>query len=180
MSVLAAAWLLALAAPGVAPTVLNSVQPAGSVAMALDRRTGIAGAGLACLPQGVTTGRQFVADGEEFSAMVRSELAELSPAIVARLPFAGAGHGEIALAGIESKLCARGYGVFGRGDTKSLSGSARFSFDWSATRAGASPRTGSSRIELRLGKHDALTPPGWLRLALRRLFAELAADAPAP
>lgn len=174
----AAALLLALAAPQLAPSPapggVDAAGPVASITMALDRRTGMAGAGLACLPAGVTTGRQFVADQQEFASVLRSELADLPPGMAARLPFAGGGHGAIALAGIDSKLCAKGYGMFGRGDTRSVAGSATFSFDWSATNAGGIPRQGSSRIALRLGKQEALTPPGWLRLALRRFLAELA------
>ena len=153
----------------------GAAEPAGKGAADLDRRTGIESAGLACFPRGVTTGRKFVADREDFAAMLKSELSELEPDEKARLPFSTAAQGEIILSAIESKLCAKGYGILGRGDTKSLSGSARFTFEWNVTDPGGSRRSGTEIIALNLGKRDALTPPGWLRLALRRLFANLAA-----
>ena len=83
---------------------------------------GMVSAGMLCLPKGILRVRDFVWDDEDLTSVLREALAELhtgqrqdglswSPRAIS-----------VTLTGIRAKLCARKWGVFGTGDTKSLAG----------------------------------------------------------
>lgn len=104
------------------------------------------GAGLACFPNGKLRLRDFA----------------VSPLVARDTLSAALGEGEgghlsavaVTLLGMEGKLCARDYGVFGRGDRQSLSGAVTFRFSW--TRPDGA--TGAAAIRVESDRREAAPP----------------------
>lgn len=144
------------------------------IAFPLEKGVGPVRAGKLCLPKGQLRGRDFVADQHEFGLIVRQGIDALAPEARARL---GAGSDPVVnlrLSAIDVKLCAKSWGAFGFGDTKSLSGNARFVFAWSSLE-GIGPE---HEVEVRLQpqKRDALTPPAMLRGAVAQALERIASE----
>jgi len=121
------------------------------------------GAGLACFPNGKLRLRDFTA-----SPLVARDT--LSAALVQ----GEAGHPSVVsvtLLGMEGKLCARDYGVFGRGDRQSLSGAVTFRFGW--TQDGGASHTASIRVES--DRREAIPPAELFDRALADLAHQIRA-----
>lgn len=134
-------------------TVVLSFSPA-----ALDSHVG-KGAGLACLPNGKLRLRDFAPSPLLARDMLAETLgkAEAEGRAASRL--------SVTLQGLEGKLCARDYGVFGRGDRQSLSGVVTFNFAW--TRGEGAVRQAAVRVEAR--RHGGETPGDLFGRALDEL-----------
>lgn len=87
--------------------------------------------------------------------------------------------GELAidLKSIDAKLCAKGYGMFGTGDRRSMSGEVRFAFDWTLTPATGNLRTGRMLVTVKLKKSEGQPVEAVLPLALGMLRQQIDAIA---
>ena len=148
--------------------------PVAAIPVPKGQSAGMLRAGLACLPSGRLTRGDFVADPTEMQQDLHDALAALDPARLAALPGGGKAALTIELREISTRLCNKSYGVFGRGDTRSLSGEARFLFGWKAASAPAGEPAGTVEIVLTPGKRDGATPRSLFREALARLAERLA------
>lgn len=109
------------------PVVHEQATIAGSIEMDLEKPVGPIRAGLICLPKGRARGHDFVSGDTEFSAILQDELSD-SEEYRGKVAQYGRDGITIELRNIEVSLCARHWGVFGTGDTKSFDGRAQFLF----------------------------------------------------
>ena len=156
-----------------AASALPSVKPAprAKISYPLNKRVGALRAGLLCMPNGGLRLGDFVEDDVKFGVMVNEVLAEAAGDRVA----AEGSPVSIDLKNAKVKLCAKAWGVFGRGDTKSLSGDVSFGFDWTLA-SRRKPDSGSSTIAFTIPAKAALAPPMILKEALRRLLVAIEAQ----
>ena len=143
---------LILAAPLLAlePAAQPGGEPASLLVMRFspDAQAGHVGkgAGLACLPNGKLRLRDFAPS----PLLARDVLAAaLGEGDSGRMPQVA-----VTLQGLDGKLCARDYGVFGRGDRQGLSGAVTFRYAW--TRGGVPLHEEVIRVEA--GRREAGTP----------------------
>jgi hypothetical protein len=173
-----AGLVLALACATANAATPEPAAPLAAIAMAGGKSVGTLGAGLACLPKGKLKRSDFVADPAEMQQDLRDAMAALDPAKRAALSQGGTAPLSIELREISTRLCNKTYGVFGMGDTRSLSGEARFVFGWLS---GGSPAGEAATVEIVLapGKRDGATPRTLFREALARLLERLASPSAA-
>lgn len=132
-------------------------------------------AGLMCLPNATLRVRDFVFGGSDFNGIVSAALAAAQPAAAALV--SDGTTVSIKLVSIDAKLCARNWGVFGRGDRVSLSGKARVTFDWTVTGAAGSKHE-TSDVAVEIARSDPAPPDQILRKAVDRLLAIIVAGKP--
>lgn len=149
---------------GVDYTDVSIVVPRGSI-------VGTRAAGLLCLPSGRLVLEDFVPDQDAFKEQVDREIALKRPLFTQ--PFAIS---SVVLVRIESKLCAKDYGVFGTGNKRTLYGSAKFSFEHTAVRNG-SLQKGLSVIEVVTQSKDGLTLPEITSRAIKLVSTKLLEEA---
>lgn len=154
------ALAMALAAP--APVI------AGTVAIASEDGVGSLSAGKLCLPKGRLRTRDFVASGDAFQLLLNESAQALGNRDRLR-------SSAISLTAIDARLCAKGWGAFGTGDTQALSGKAAFRFEWVPT--GSDARQ-SRLIDIAFDGKGARPPEDYLREAVRRLLMQLADTLP--
>ena len=124
----------------------SSVAPSISTAVEvpLSNGAGIVSGGLACFPSGRLHISDFVRSEGEFRELVNEafQADQNSPrgSIIDRTQVS------ISLKAVNAKLCARGYGVFGMGDRRSLSGNSKFVFDWTYRVSTDVTKTGTTEI----------------------------------
>jgi hypothetical protein len=127
---------------------------------------GVLRAGLLCLPSGTAQVADFVSSEIDFqrvldnvaSALAASKSSRFSPIRSVRLT------------GLNAKLCARSYGVFGMGDKVSHSGTVQVTFEIETGGNGDRPTVDSRSIKLEIEKKDALPLRSILELALQELL----------
>lgn len=116
---------------------------------------GIAKAGTLCLPSGRLHVGDFVEDAEDFTSQVRAAFnaANIEQPINQAVPSRML---KVSLEGIAASLCARKFGVFGRGDRQSMSGSADFHFTWSLSTPGSvAAASRAETVHLDVRKNEA-------------------------
>lgn len=108
----------------------------------------------------------------ELESAVLEAIDRLDPA--ARLSLTGESSTriEVHLKSITSHLCASGWGVFGLGDKRSLSGEATFDFDWSLNGA-TTLRQGNSKVKILLSKKEATPSQFIFRESVSRLVRQI-------
>lgn len=119
-AVIALSWLI------VEPSLARSSR--FTVSFPLEKSVGPLRAGTFCFPKGSLRGADLVDDEASFALMVREALEDR--AIASRLAL---GDGalplfELHFLSAKVKLCAKSWGVFGTGNTKSLSGNVELAF----------------------------------------------------
>jgi hypothetical protein len=141
---------------------------------------GIAKAGMLCLPSGRLHVSDFVEDPDDFVSQARAAFSpvstELRPgrAVPARTL-------RVSLEGVAASLCARKFGVFGRGDRQSMSGSADFHFTWSIAGPGSAVvATRAEIVHLDIRKEEAKPTGRLLAQALVVLARRVAAASAGP
>lgn len=139
----------------------------------LTNKVGGLQAGQLCFPKGSLRGTDFVADEDEFDFLVRQALDEQSGQDSAPLGTSAAPRIAVHLKSAAVKLCAKSWGMFGLGDTKSLSGTANFTFAWRKDGQGT---LATETIALEVNVKDRLTAPAILRRAVITLLSRLAAS----
>jgi hypothetical protein len=148
----------------------NEARPsiATSIEFPLIAAVGPVRAGLLCLPRDKLRGRDFVRSERDFTMLVQQVAsdsgADSAKAIIHNI--------KVSFRSLNVKLCAKSWGVYGTGDTKALSGTADFVFDWSL---GDEVREEKhiSRIKIDIGKDEAMPPDEIMREALSRLFFQI-------
>lgn len=153
------------AAPATSPRFTADLQ--------LNRSVGPLRAGQFCLPKGSITGADFIPDTQQFDLLMRQTLDAQSPAAQLSLGTSSAPKIEVHFKSAAVRLCAKSWGMFGMGDTKSLSGKADFTFAWKKDGQGA---IASETIALEVNAKDRLTAPAILRRAVAILLRRLAAS----
>ncbi|MGH6785669.1 MAG: hypothetical protein ACREBO_02475 [Novosphingobium sp.] len=162
-------WLL-ISASNVQASEVDQIRLAeATVLPSFTKSAGISGAGLLCLPKGVLQIGDFVESNRDFQR--RLEIAiERRNGAVAFVPTAGLGSElTVRLVELESKLCAKSWGVFGLGNTKALSGKVRLVFAWTMHSGSPPISTDTEVIELHIGKKNAATPAALFDQALEVL-----------
>ena len=151
-----------LTAPEIVPAELNT-----SLVAKLGDHAGQRRAGLVCMPNGGFHIRDFISGESAFHELVDQVLNEAktkaAPLLANRTVLS------ISLISINSKLCARSWGVFGQGDRVSLTGTARMTFDWLVARSGSTRRE-NTEIVLDVARSDAASTDQILRMATERLL----------
>lgn len=162
-----------------AVTLASSEVHASPVRFAVDfplsQSIGPLRAGQLCMPRGALRGTDLVRDDREFALLVRQTLDDRASR---GLPSFGDGAApliELHLHSANVKLCAKSWGMFGMGDTKSLSGDADFTFTWRLASGGRSLNV--EKVELRPKSKDRVTGPMILRLALENVLERAAKSA---
>lgn len=130
----------------------------------LEQSVGPLRAGQLCMPKGALRGTDLVRDDQEFALLVRQALDDLASRGASSLGDGTAPRIDVHLKAVAVKLCARSWGMFGLGDTKSLSGDAEFTFSWRLTGTVGSPN--NEKIIVRPTSKGRMTGPMILRLAL--------------
>lgn len=147
--------------------------PQAKISASLDERVGRLSAGTLCLPNGLLHLRDFVEGDSDFATIASQSLWGFEQARVNR-------RGEVPSISIDlksttAKLCAKAWGAFGMGNTKSLSGDVSFVFDWSSTSSSGLRRSGSSTIAFRVPVKQALVPKMIFQEAVQRVTSEILA-----
>jgi hypothetical protein len=117
-----------------------------------NKTIGLKKAGFACVPSGWLHVHDFVGDD---TALIDVFEKEFERQAVDKDSLKGL---SINLQDAEVNLCNRGYGIWGTGDTKSLSGKAKFTFSSKRTLSDGNIRVGSQIVNIELDKKSALAP----------------------
>lgn len=141
--------------------------------MQLSRSVGPLRAGQFCLPKGSITGADFISDTQQFDLLMRQTLDAQAPANKVSLGSGSAPKIEVHLKSAAVKLCAKSWGMFGMGDTKSLSGKAAFTFTW---KKDGQKALAVETIALEVNGKERLTAPAILRRAVNVLCGRIAAS----
>lgn len=128
-------------------------------------------AGQLCLPKGSVRGTDLISDDHQFDLLVRQVLDERANGSQYLLGDGRAPKVEVHLRSAAVKLCAKSWGMFGMGDTKSLSGKAAFTFTW---KMDGQTALAVETIALELNGKDRLTAPAILRRAVTALLGRIA------
>ncbi|HET9628625.1 MAG TPA: hypothetical protein VFP14_03990 [Novosphingobium sp.] len=162
-----AALSLAAPLPALDPTAAPSNRAANNVALrfspeAREDHVGKA-AGLACLPNG----KIYLRDFAPSPLLARDQLADA----LDRMGAAPLATVAVTLLSLEGKLCARDFGMFGRGDRQSLSGAVTFRFAWSLE----SGSVHQEAVTVEALRHNGGTPGDLFTRALDELAHRIAA-----
>lgn len=124
-------------------------------------------AGLMCFPNGALRIKDFVPAEGDFQLAADRALRDLGASAT---PLRAAGVTfTLHLKAVKASLCARSWGVFGRGDRSSLSGTATVTFAWSLARP-QHPREATADVLIDVARDQAATPVEILRRAVTRVF----------
>jgi hypothetical protein len=129
-------------------------------------------AGQLCLPKGSVRGSDLIADGNQFDLLVRQVLEEQASGGQSSLGNGAVPKVEVHLRSAAVKLCAKSWGMFGMGDTKSLSGDVEFTFAWKRDGQAA---LSVAKIAFKVNGKDRMTAPTILRRAVMSLLKQAAA-----
>ncbi len=116
-------------------------------------------------------GTDLVSDESQFALLVRQVLDERAARGQGSLGDGSAPKIELRLKSAAVKLCAKSWGMFGMGDTKSLSGDVQLSFAWKVD-GQALPVV--ERIELHPQSTERLTAPAIMRRAVEAVIDRIA------
>ena len=152
-----------------ATPAISSPPPVAYLDVAPEEKVGSVSAGLMCLPKGQLRVADFVDGRTGFTQSVFEAWKLRSNLVTVQIA-------EVHLTAVNVKLCARSWGLFGRGDTKSLSGRVEFRFRRLLANAGAA-QTSDDTVAFTLEKRDALPASEILVKALRILFDRSLASA---
>lgn len=131
-------------------------------------------AGQLCFPKGAAKGTDFVSDQGQFSLLVRDILDAHQASAMHTSRSEGAPQIELHFTALAVKLCAKSWGAFGFGDTKTLTGKADFIFSWKPV--GSIARTQPIAISLQLAGKDRMTAPLIMRRAVDRALQRIQQD----
>ncbi|MFM6830630.1 MAG: hypothetical protein ACKOVA_09920 [Novosphingobium sp.] len=131
-------------------------------------------AGTLCLPKGSMRGSDLVSDEGQFALLVRQVLDERAARGQRSLGDGAVPGIELHLKAAAVKLCAKSWGMFGMGDTKSLSGDVQFSFAWKIDGQAA---LNAEQIVLKPQSRDRLTAQAIMRRAVEAVLDRIAAKA---
>lgn len=154
-----------------------NVPAISTVGLPFSDGAGILSGGLVCIPSGRLHVSDFVRSEAEFRSLVDEALQadqNLSQGVTLDRPRIS-----ITLKAVNAKLCARGYGVWGMGDRRSLSGKSKFLFDWTYQVSTEVTLTGTNEISVDLKKADAQPVGSILPIALRLLTEHIKEDSSA-
>lgn len=167
-----AAICLSLAATS-APAFAASSQL--TVDFPLTSKVGPLKAGQLCLPKGSVKGTDFISDQGQFALLVRQLLDAPNAMRSTSLGDGAAPRIDLHFTALAVKLCAKSWGAFGLGDTKSLSGKTEFTFSWRAV--GSPAQSHPLTVALQPASKDRMTAPSIMQAAveeaLRRIGQEL-------
>lgn len=155
------------------------VQPSelsAKLAIPLSASSGVLSAGTLCLPKGKSHVSDFVTSEVEFRRFAADAYLE----VVQGAAGDSAKNLEVKLTGIEAKLCAKGYGMFGLGDRRSHSGKANFTFETTLLRSDGNLLTSRKLILLKIDGKNPQPLSALLPQALKDLFSELRSDLAKP
>lgn len=164
------------AAIGVAILLVSQVTSASAkmrVDFPLTKSVGPLQAGQFCLPKSSLRGSDFVSDEYQFDLLVRQTLDEQAMHNKGSLGSGSTPKIEVHLKSAAVKLCAKSWGMFGMGDTKSLSGKAAFTFTW---KKDGQKALAVETIALEVNGKERLTAPAILRRAINVLCGRIAAS----
>lgn len=141
----------------------------GSLVAPVTDAAGVVSAGLACFPSGRLRIADFVRSESAFRDAVRDAFSgdPNAPRLNGKATIS------VALKSIDARLCARGYGVFGMGDRRSMSGESKFAFDWTYQPNEGDLKMGSTQVIIKLKKSEAQPVDAILMLALARLKQQM-------
>ncbi|WP_156135700.1 hypothetical protein [Novosphingobium subterraneum] len=148
-------------------------QPRFTADLQLKRSVGRLRAGQFCLPKGSISGADFISDTPQFDLLMRQTLDAQPPTDQILLGSGSAPKIEVHFKSAEVKLCAKSWGMFGMGDTKSLSGKAAFTFTW---KKDGQKALAVETIALEVNGKERLTAPAILRRAVNVLCGRIAAS----
>lgn len=138
------------------------------VSMNASEKVGTQSAGWACLPSGTLHARDFASDDDLVGWLEAADNGRAGDKPLTDM------YSElhVTLQSIKAKLCAKSYGMFGLGDKRSLSGTAEFGFDWTATTKIGTSKSGRVVITVSHDKKSAVPPPDYARDAVTQLAAQ--------
>lgn len=145
-----------------------------SVDFPLSKTVGPIRAGTLCLPKGSMRGADLVSDEGQFALLVRQVLDDRAARGQRSLGDGAVPRIELRLKAAAVKLCAKSWGMFGMGDTKSLSGDVQISFAWKID--GLAALT-AEQIVLKIQSRDRLTAQAIMRRAVEAVLDRIAAKA---
>lgn len=130
-----------------------------------EQKVGTVKAGLICMPKGTLRLADFVDDERDFSSRLQRAVDyEVSSSSFPRL--SSPATLKVTLWGMKANLCAKSWGVYGTGDTKSLSGTARFTFSWKLENGAILTENAEEVVELKIDKSGAASSSKLLDRAL--------------
>lgn len=147
--------------------LIELVKPTAKIDVDLAEYVGMASAGLACFPSGRLRLREFVGSVSEFQRLPEDTIKNN---LNASRPIMNMSLQTLTLKSMRAKLCARKYGALGFGDRNSMTGEAKFVFEWVRINSVRQQSVGTSEITVKLSKREATVIDAIFPIALVRLL----------